>query len=282
MTERRPAQAGLLASGIAMDRDSSSRVVITGASEGLGASLARQYAARGATLGLIARREDRLRDLAGALRDAFGVRVATYPRDVRDGPGLASAATDFIGQFGLPDVVIANAGVSAGNLTEMVDDVETCQWIFDINVLGMVKTFQPYLAQMRAARHGVLVGVSSVAGIRGMPGSGAYCGSKAAAIAYLESLRVELRNSGMSVVTLCPGYIRTAMTAHNPYAMPFLLEPDDAARRMVRAIDARRAYAVVPWQMDIVARLLRVLPRPLFDRAFAGARRKPRRADRGL
>lgn len=250
------------------------RVVITGASDGIGAALARHYAARGATLGLIARRDDFLQTLAASL----AVPVATYALDVRDGVRLTAAASDFTARFGQPDVVIANAGVSAGNLTGCADDVETCQWIFDVNVVGMVKTFQPFLESMCASRSGVLVGIASVAGIRGLPGSGAYCASKAAAIAYLESLRVELRGSGVSVVTLCPGYVRTAMTSRNPYAMPFLLEADDAARRLARAIDNRRAYAVVPWQMGLVARLLRILPRWVFDRAFAKVKRKPRRA----
>jgi short-subunit dehydrogenase len=254
------------------------RVVITGASDGIGAALARHYAARGATLGLVARREDLLQSLAAALAVPGVTQVVTYALDVRDGAGLAAAASDFIARFGPPDVVIANAGVSAGNLTGCADDVETCQWIFDVNVIGMVKTFQPFLEPMRASRRGVLVGIASVAGIRGLPGSGAYCASKAAAIAYLESLRVEMRGTGVSVVTLCPGYVRTAMTARNPYAMPFLLEAEDAARRLVRAIDQRRAYAVVPWQMGLVARLLRVLPRGVFDRAFANVKRKPRRA----
>lgn len=249
------------------------RVVITGASDGIGAALARQYAARGATLGLIARREDLLQSLAASLAGT----VAIYPVDVRDGAAMASAAADFMVRFGPPDIVIANAGVSAGNLTGCADDVETCQWIFDVNVIGMVKTFQPFLESMCADRRGVLVGIASVAGVRGLPGSGAYCASKAAAIAYLESLRVELRGSGVAVVTLCPGYVRTEMTAHNPYAMPFLLEADDAARRLARAIEQRRPYAVVPWQMGLVARLLGVLPRWMFDRAFANVKRKPRR-----
>lgn len=254
------------------------RVVITGASDGLGAAIARHYAARGATLGLVARREDRLR----AVADSVDVPVAIYPLDVRDGPGLAAAATDFIGRFGVPDVVIANAGVSAGNLTGLADDVETCQWIFDVNVLVMVKTFQPFLDPMRDAGRGTLAGIASVAGIRGLPGSGAYCASKSAAITYLESLRVELHGSGLSVVTVCPGYVRTAMTARNPYSMPFILEPDDAARRIVRAIDARRRRAVIPWPMAVVAKVLRLLPDVVHDRVFAGAKRKPGRRELGL
>jgi len=129
---------------------------------------------------------------------------------------------------------------------------------------------------MRAAGRGQLVGIASVAGIRGVPGSGAYCASKAAAISYLESLRLELKGSGVSVSTIAPGYVATPMTARNPYPMPFILTAAAAARRIARAIERRPTFAVVPWQMAIVARLLRVLPDPLFDRLFAGAPRKPR------
>ena len=123
---------------------------------------------------------------------------------------------------------------------------------------------------------GTLVGIASVAGIRGIPGSGGYCASKAAAISYLEALRGELKNSGVRVVTLLPGYIRTELTSKNPYAMPFLMEADDAARRMRRVIDRGSAYAVVPWQMGIVAKLLRLLPNWLFDLVLASKARKPR------
>ena len=253
------------------------RVVITGASEGIGAALARQYAARGAVLGLIARRGQALDVLAHTLDTV----VSTYAVDVRDTAAMRFAAEDFMDRHGVPDVVVANAGVSAGNLTLAREDIDTVQWILDVNVMGMVKTFQPFLGGMLAARCGTLVGIASVAGIRGLPGAGAYSASKAAAIAYLESLRVELRGSGVRVVTLLPGYVRTAMTAKNPYRMPFILAPDEAARRFVQVIDAGGPYAVVPWQMGIVARLLRVAPRWFFDRAFARAKRKPRRHELG-
>ena len=251
------------------------RVVITGASAGIGAALAREYAKRGAVLGLIARRQPELDALAREL----GGTVAAYAADVRDGPAIAAAAQDFVQRFGAPDVVIANAGVSAGNLTHLDDDIETCQWIFDVNVMGVVKTFQPFLDSMLRSRSGTLVGIASVAGIRGIPGAGAYSASKSAAITYLESLRVELRGSGVKVVTIVPGYIATDMTAKNPYPMPFLLPVDEAARRFVRVIDSGGRYSVIPWQMGVVAKLLRVLPRPLFDRAFANAKRKPRRGE---
>ena len=142
--------------------------------------------------------------------------------------------------------------------------------------MGMVHTFQPFLAAMRAQGHGTLAGIASVAGFRGLPGSGAYSASKAAAISYLESLRVEEQAQGVRVVTLCPGYIATPLTAKNPYRMPFLLQPDEAARRMLRVIAAGRKFAVVPWQMAIVGRVLRCLPRSIYDRAFANVKRKPR------
>jgi short-subunit dehydrogenase len=253
------------------------RVFITGASSGIGAALARVYAARGATLGLVARRSEPLDALAASLPGRVGV----WPADVRDAAALAVAAREFHNRFGEPDVVVANAGVNAGTLTELADDLDTVQWIMDVNVVGLAKTFQPFLQAMRARRSGTLVGIASVAGIRGLPGAGAYCASKAAAIAYLESLRVELHGSGVRVVTLAPGYIRTPMTANNPYAMPFILDADDAARRFVRAIDAGKGYAVIPWPMGVVAKLLRVLPNTLFDRVFAGAKRKPRLAKPG-
>jgi hypothetical protein len=195
---------------------------------------------------------------------------------VRDAHALREAAADFTARHGVPDVVIANAGVSRGTLTEHAEDAEAFRAVFDTNVLGIVHTFQPFVAAMRERGSGALVGIASVAGFRGLPGSGAYSASKAAAITYLESLRVELAGSGMGVVTVCPGYIATPMTAHNPYRMPFLMRPEAAARAIARAIDARRRFYVLPWPMAIVGAALRALPRPVYDRAFAHAPRKPR------
>jgi short-subunit dehydrogenase len=173
--------------------------------------------------------------------------------------------------------VVANAGVSTGTLTEFPEDLAAFKDVLDINVVGLVNTFQPFIGTMRSARRGTLVGIASVAGYRGLPGAAAYSASKAAAISYLESLRVELRASGIGVITICPGYIATPMTAQNPYPMPFILSADAAARRMARIIDRGKTYAVIPWQMAIVARVLRVLPNWLYDRVFGNAPRKPRR-----
>jgi short-subunit dehydrogenase len=173
-------------------------------------------------------------------------------------------------------VVIANAGVSTGTLTELSADIEVFQKVMDINVMGMVKTFQPFVEAMRTAHAGTLVGIASVAGFRGLPGASAYSASKAAAISYLESLRVELRDSGVKVVTICPGYIKTPMTAANPYRMPFILDAGEAAKRMAHAIERQTPFAVIPWQMELIGYVLNCLPRWIYDRLFVNAPRKPR------
>lgn len=247
------------------------KVIISGASSGLGRALAQYYAGMGATLGLIARRGNLLETLAA---DISGVSI--YVADVRDAPAMRAAAQDFISRHGCPDIVIANAGISRGTLTEYAEDGEVFEDILAINVLGMVNLFQPFVASMRAAGKGSLVGIASVAGYRGLPGGGAYSASKAAAITYLESLRVEMHSSGVSVITICPGYIVTPMTANNPYRMPFILTAEDAAEKIVRIVENKTLFTVIPWQMAIVARVLKLLPNFLYDRLFAKAPRKPR------
>ena len=248
------------------------RVIITGASSGIGAALARAYAARQTTLGLVARRAGALKERAAQ----FSTPHEIYAVDVRDSAAMRTAAQTFMARHGSPDIVIANAGVSTGTLTELPEDLAAFKDVFDINVLGMVNTFQPFIDAMRAAGRGTLVGIASVAGYRGLPGAAAYSASKSAAISYLESLRVELRASGIKVITICPGYIATPMTAKNPYPMPFMLSADQAARTMIDIIDSGKTFAVIPWQMAIVARVLRVLPNWLYDRLFGNAPRKPR------
>ncbi len=252
------------------------RVFITGASSGIGSALAHHYAGQGAVLGLVARRADRLAELAAELNIAGAASVFTYPLDVTDADALQAAGDDFMMHAGSPDVVIANAGVSSGTLTEHREDLAAIRRILDINVYGLATTFAPFIPAMRQRGTGRLVGIASVAGIRGLPGAEAYSASKAAAIAYLESLRVELRSSGVRVVTIAPGYIDTPMTEHNPYPMPFKLPVDEAARRFASAIERGSSYTVIPWQMGIVAKVLRLLPNWLYDRLFAKAPHKPR------
>ncbi|MGZ5032096.1 MAG: SDR family oxidoreductase [Usitatibacter sp.] len=249
------------------------KIFLTGASSGIGEALARHYSARGATLGLVARRGDALRALKSCLQSP----CETYACDVRDADAMRSAGADFMASFGVPDIVIGNAGVSHGNLTEFAGDVEAFREMLEINVLGLVNTFHPFAASMRDRASGSLVGIASVAGFRGLPGATGYSASKAAAIRYLEGLRVEMRGSGVAVTAICPGYIATAMTRKNRYRMPFIITADDAARRFARAIEARKSYAVIPWQMAIVGRILGILPNAIYDRLAARAGRKPRK-----
>jgi short-subunit dehydrogenase len=251
------------------------RVFITGASSGIGLALAEEYVQRGAVLGLVARRGDVLSAFAARFPTAS---IEIYPADVRDAAALARAAARFVARHGLPDIVIANAGVSRGALTGH-GDLETFRDVMDINYFGMVATFEPFVAEMVGERRGTLVGIASVAGVRGLPGSGAYSASKSAVSKYLEALRVEMRPKGVAVVTIAPGYIRTAMTAHNPYPMPFLMDADVFARKTADAIARKVSFATFPWQMRVAGAALHVLPRWLYDRVFERAPRKPRAPD---
>ncbi len=245
------------------------RVFITGASSGLGAALARLYAARGAQLGLVGRKADAL------ATGAAGHDARTYLADVRDAAAMHAAAAAFLRDVGPPDIVIAAAGISVGTLTEEPADLDVFRAVMDANVLGLVHTFSPFIASMQA-RGGVLCGISSVAGVRGLPGGGAYSASKAAAAIYLEALRLEMKPRGIAVVDVAPGYIDTPMTRVNPYAMPFKMTADAAAGKIARAIARRKPRTVIPWQMAWVARLLKWLPIPVYDAVFEKAPRKPR------
>jgi NAD(P)-dependent dehydrogenase (short-subunit alcohol dehydrogenase family) len=258
------------------------RVFITGASSGLGAALAKRYAQQGAILGLLARRREMLEQLVQTLPNPDRHRV--YAADVTDHAAVAGAAKDFIRAHGGADIVIANAGISAGTLTEYAEDLAVFERILATNVTATVATFSPFIATMKQQAHAGnrncrLVGIGSVAGIRGLPGAEAYSASKAAVISYCESLRVELKSSGIRVVTIAPGYIDTPMTKANPYPMPFLMHPDVFAEKAVVAIEAGASYRVIPWQMGVVAKLLRALPNWLYDMVFSKAPHKPRHAE---
>lgn len=247
-------------------------IFISGASSGIGEALARHYARDGVALGLAARRKDALEALAAGLP---GER-AVYALDVCDTAAMDQAAREFVARFGAPALVIANAGVSVGTHGEDLRDIAKLRRLLEVNVTGLAATLAAFAPAMRAAKAGTLCGITSVAGVRGIPGAGAYSASKAAAASWLEALRIELRGSGVAVVTICPGYVDTPMTRVNRYRMPFLLPADEAARRMARVIGARRALAVIPWQMALVSRVMRNLPAPLYDRLFRRAGRKPR------
>lgn len=250
-------------------------VFITGASSGLGQAMALHYLRQGRRLALVARRSEVIKTWL----DAYGISADSYyiySADVADPSSLAAAAQDCLARQGVPDVVIANAGISVGVDSSRPQDIAVMARILSTNVVGVAATFGPFINAMVARGSGTLVGIGSVAGIRGLPGHGGYCASKAAVISYCESLRGELRPSGVKVVTICPGYIATPLTQNNSYSMPFLMQADVFAEKAFETIEAQVSYRVIPWQMGVVAKLLRVLPNWLFDKALAGRPRKPR------
>jgi short-subunit dehydrogenase len=259
-----------------MSQQPTSRLAfITGASSGIGQALAARFHAGGYRLALVARRTSEIEAWAiqrGMSPESYQV----YSADVSVTENIVAAGQACIDRQGVPDVVIANAGISVGVDTSVRADLDVMTRVFATNNIGMAATFQPFIDGMTGRGSGALVGIGSVAGIRGLPGHGAYCASKAAVIAYCESLRGELRPSGVQVVTLCPGYIDTPLTRQNRYSMPFLMQPETFADKAFSAIEAGHSYRVIPWQMGVVAKLLRLLPNAVFDRAFAGRPRKHR------
>jgi len=251
-------------------------VFITGASSGIGQALAAHYARAGWRLALAARRSTEMRAWAASLGLAAG-RCEVYGADVAVVDSIVAAGAACIARQGLPDVVIASAGMSVGMDTAYRADIDVMRDLFALNNTGMAATFHPFVHGMRERRSGTLVGIASVSAIRGLPGHGAYCGSKAAVVAYCESLRGELRPFGVKVVTLLPGYVATPLTARNPYAMPFQMSAERFAEQAAKAIATGTSWRVIPWQMGVVAKLMRLLPDPLFDRIVANRGRKSRR-----
>ena len=259
-------------------------IFITGASSGIGNALAHEYAKRYANtqsiLGLVASRSEHLQQLATELQNQYKISCAIYPLDVRDATALEAAATDFITRFGAPNIVIASAGVSRGTLTELKEDIAAFQAIFEINVMGMVHTFAPFIASLKqTAKQGQtaqLVGVASCAGIRGIPGSGAYSASKAAVISYCESLRTEMQHYDIAVSTIAPGYVRTPMTEQNQYKMPFLMDADVFASKFADAVENKARFKIIPWQMGAIAKIMRLIPPRLWDKLMKNAPHKKR------
>ena len=250
-------------------------VFITGASSGIGQALAARFHRAGYRLALVARRVAEVQ--AWAQSQGFAADTwAVYAADVRDVNAITGAGRACIAAQGLPNVVIAAAGISVGFDTAIFDDLEVMRAIYETNNLGTAATFQPFVTPMRERRSGTLVGIASVSGIRGLPGHGAYCASKAAVISYCETLRVEMRDAGVKVVTIGPGYIDTPLSRGNPYRMPFLMPVDDFANQAFEAIERGTSYRIIPWQMGVLAKLMRLLPNAVFDKLVSGRGRKPR------
>jgi len=250
-------------------------VFITGASSGIGQALAASFYDAGYRLALVARRTAEIEAWAKS-RGLSADRYRVYNADVAQTDSIVAAGNDCIAQQGLPDVVIANAGISIGIDTAERSDLDVLSQTFATNNVGLAATFHPFVRAMVQRGSGRLVGIGSVASIRGLPGHGAYCASKAGVVAYCESLRGELHNSGVKVVTLCPGYIDTPLTQGNRYGMPFLMKAEDFAAQALRAIESGTSYRVIPWQMGVVAKIMRMLPNAVLDRAVQGRERKKR------
>ncbi len=248
---------------------------ITGASSGIGQALALRFHRSGHRLALVARRADDVVRWAHA-QGIDPKRCSVYAADVRDIAAITAAGRACIEAHGVPDVVIANAGISIGMDTAELADIEVMRATYETNNIGLAATFQPFIRPMCGRGSGRLVGIASVAGVRGLPGHGAYSSSKAAVAIYCESLRGELRSFGVRVVTIAPGYIDTPLTRGNRYSMPFLMSADDFADRAHAAIAAGTSYRVIPWQMGVIAWLMRRLPDALYDRLLAGRPRKQR------
>lgn len=256
---------------------SSPLAFITGASSGIGQALALRYFQAGYRLALVARRTSVIESWAGA----NGISASSYQiysADVSVIDSIVAAGRACIAQQGVPDVVIACAGASIGVDTAVYEDLAIMAQTFATKNVGTAATFHPFIRAMQQRGSGMLVGIGSVAGIRGLPGHGAYCASNAGVISYCESLRGELHGSGVKVVTICPGYVDTPLTQKNGYGMPFLMQAQDFADKAFQTIQAGHSYRVIPWQMGVVAKVLRLLPNAVFDKLLVGRARKPRQA----
>ena len=253
-------------------------VFITGASSGIGQALALKFYQAGYRLALAARRTHEVKSWVESM-NMGAPSYEIYSADVSETASIVAAGQACMASQGVPDVVIANAGISIGMDSAIHADLDVMARTFATNNIGVAATFHPFISAMTQRGTGALVGIGSVAGIRGLPGHGAYCASKAAVIAYCESLRGELKASGVKVVTICPGYIDTPLTQKNRYAMPFLMQAEAFADQAFAAIEAGSSYRVIPWQMGVVAKLLRLLPNALFDKALAGRARKSRQTE---
>jgi short-subunit dehydrogenase len=239
-------------------------VLITGASSGIGRALAVELGKRGARLALTARRAEELLKVAEEVGRAGGEALA-LPADVRDPEAMKAAAESVRGRWGKIDVLVANAGMSTTTSGTNLNAGEAGD-VISINVIGVVNSVAAVLPSMLERRAGHLVAISSLASFRGMPKSGAYSASKAAVSTFFESLRVDLSRSGVDVTVIHPGFIRTPMTANRKKKLPFLLEVDDAACRIIKAVERRARTYAFPWQLASLVRVIRHIPGRLYDR----------------
>ena len=246
-------------------------ILITGASSGLGAALARAYARPGIVLVLLGRDPARTAEIAQACREA-GATAISATVDVTDAAALAALIADIDRRHPI-DLAIANAGVSGGTLGGS-ETVEQMRRIAAINIDGVVNTVAPLIAPMTKRRRGQIALMSSLASFRGFPGAPAYCASKAWVRVWGEALRGDLAPAGVGVSVICPGYVDTPMTRANDFPMPMLMTAERAARIVMRGLARNRARIAFPWPVYVAVRLLAALPPSLVEPLLRNAPRK--------
>jgi short-subunit dehydrogenase len=246
-------------------------VFLTGASSGIGEGLALALAKKGAVLGLVARREELLRELAEKCEKAGGVARA-YPADVTDPSAVEEAFQAFIHEFSTIDILIANAGIGGNDESTRTYHPPSVKKVVDVNLMGAVNAVHSVLPKMLEQGHGQLVAISSLAGFRGLPRSAAYSASKAALTTFFESIRLDVKDKGIAVTIIQPGFIRTPLTAARANKMPFLMELDDAIPLFVKAIEKKKKFAAFPWQLSTIVRAGKFMPAWMYDRIAGRAR----------
>lgn len=244
-------------------------VFLTGASSGIGEALALNLAERGAILGLLARRENLLRDLAAEC-EKYNIPARAFACDITDETAVAKAAESLRNEFGAIDILIANAGIGGGK--HAVDlTPQDFRRVIDTNLIGAMNSVAAVLPQMFERGSGQLVAISSLAGFRGLPKSAAYCASKAGMTAFFESVRLDVQKKGVAVTIIQPGFIKTPLTSGRENKMPFLMELDDSIPHFLRAIEKKKKFAAFPWQLATVVRAGKFFPAWLYDRIAGGA-----------
>ncbi len=247
------------------------RIFLTGASSGIGEALALEMARRGATLGLVARREELLRDLAARCESAGG-KARVFTCDVVDPDAVQTAADDFRSEFGHIDIMIANAGIGGNDTLTRAYDPASVKKLIDINLLGAVNSIHAVVPQMIEYGSGQIVAISSLAGFRGLPKSAAYSASKAGMTAFFESVRLDHADKGISVTIIQPGFIKTPLTSGRSNKMPFIMELEEAIPYFISAIENKKKFAAFPWSLAWLVRLGRIMPAWVYD-AVAGRAR---------
>ena len=246
-------------------------VLLTGASSGIGEALAVALAGKGAVIGLLARREELLSEIAVKCASAGGT-ARVFACDVVDAEAVAAAAKEFRAEFGHIDIMIANAGIGGNDAATRSYEPAAVRKLIEINLLGAVNSIHAVVPQMLARGSGHLVAISSLAGFRGLPNSAAYSASKAGMTAFFESVRLDVASKGVDVTIIQPGFIRTPLTDGRTNNMPFLMELDNAIPHFIRAIEKKKRFAAFPWQLATIVRAGKFMPSWLYDRIAGRAR----------